>query len=158
MIDGEETRCDVCNKVLQLSEHPFCPHGFGKNARIHDDIPGGMVFENLGPHPVKVYSMTEYHRICKQQGVQPKEKFCPTPGTDIDPAGIPNPKGYMDPYTLAAGAELIMRNGQKSREFDAVEDGVIRNQQSGHLTERDAIAVASGDSHRQARLGRRMRG
>lgn len=158
MIDGEETKCDSCGKVLELGEHPFCPHGFGKNARIHDDIPGGMVFENLGPHPVKVYSMTEYHRICKQQGVQPKEKFCPTPGTDIDPAGIPNPKGYMDAQTLANGAEILMRNGQKSRPFDAVEDGVIRNQQSGHLTERDAIAVASGDPHRQARLGRRMRG
>lgn len=142
MIEGNETKCDACGKTLELGEHPFCPHGFGGNARIHDDIPGGLVLENLGPHPVKIHSMTEYRRICKEQGLQPKERFSPMPGTDIDPAGIPNPKGYVDPYTLASGAELIMRNGQKTKPFDAIESGVLRNLTVDIGSKEEAIRAA----------------
>lgn len=150
--------CDKCGKELQIGEHPFCPHGFGGNFRRHDDIPGGLVLENYGKHPITVYSHTERERVMRENGLELKEKFCPMPGTDIDPAGIQNPKGYVDAQTLANGAELILRQqlAGNTPEFDALKDGVIRNLVSGSLTERDAKAIGAGDQRRMARLGRRL--
>lgn len=93
-------------------------------------------------------------------GLQEKEKFCPMPGTDKDAQGIPNPEGYVDDQTMRNRQELFLRahNSGHAKEFDAVEAGVITNQFSGTMTERDAIAVASGDARRQSRLGRRLNG
>lgn len=153
-----EVACDHCGQILEVGMYPFCPHGVGTNARIHDDIPGGLVLENYGPHPVTVYSHTERRALMAQQGLEQKERFSPMPGTDIDPAGVQNPKGYVDAQTLANGAALICRQQThgKERDFDGVRDGVIRGQFSGVMTERDAAAVGSGDTRRSARLGRRI--
>jgi hypothetical protein len=74
-----------------------------------------MVLENYGQQPTKVYSHTERKQLMLKNGLELKERFCPTPGTDIDPAGIPNPKGYMDPQTLANAAALLSRNGRSTR-------------------------------------------
>jgi hypothetical protein len=81
-----------------------------------DSIPGGLVLENYGAHPIKVYSHTEREKVMASAGLELKEKFCPTPGTDIDPAGIPNPKGYMDPYTLENARILLSRPSQPRHE------------------------------------------
>ncbi len=150
--------CPDCGEVLNIGDFPFCPHGKGSGARIHDDIPGGLVLENYGPQPITVYSHTERRRIMAERGLEQKERFCPMPGTDIDPAGVQNPKGYVDATTLANGAELICRQQRRgnTEDFDGVRDGVIRGQFSGTLTERDAVAVAGGDARRSARLGRRI--
>lgn len=92
----------------------------------------------------------------KANGLQEKEKFCPMPGSDKDPQGIPNPKGYMDPQTLENARILLSRSGApKDPEFDAVESGVMRDIQTGHITERDAAAIAAGDPRRQSRFFRR---
>lgn len=150
------TLCPDCGVELQIGDYPFCPHGRYQGAAQTDSIPGGLWLENGFKEPVKVYSYSEMHQKHAEAGVTIKEKFCPMPGTDIDPAGIPNPAGYKDPYTLAAGAALIMRNGgAREKEWDGVEAGVLRDVQVGHITERDAKAIAEGDRQRQSRFHRR---
>lgn len=153
---GEDgiTYCDRCGQPLSLGDYPFCPHERGAAAITQDGIPGGLVVENYGPNPIRFDSHSDRRAYMKAHGLQEKEKFCPLPGTDIDPAGIPNPKGFMDPQTLANAKELICRNGQATAE-DSVE-GVIRGEFSGAMTERDAVAVGTGDVRRSSRLGRRI--
>lgn len=150
--------CPECGEELSVGSWPYCPHGKASSAIAVDGIPGGMVLENYGPNPVTVYSHTERRRLMAEAGLELKEKFSPMPGTDIDPAGVQNPKGYVDATTLANGAELICRQqlAGKTEDFDGVRDGVIRNLREGPLTSRDAKAIASGDVRRQARLGRRL--
>lgn len=155
------TICESCGTVIEAGMWAFCPHSIrGQRLSVHtDDIPGGMVLENYGPHPVTVYSYSEAARLRESAGLHLKEKFSPTPGTDIDPAGIPNPKGYVDAQTLANGRDLICRNGQSvERPFDAIGSGVIRDQFSIASTQRDAEAVAAGDPRRSSRIGRRLHG
>lgn len=144
--------------MITLEDWPFCPHPKrdGPAMLNRDEIVGGITLENYGPKPMTFYSHSERRAYMKSQGLQEKEKFCPMPGTDIDPQGIPNPDGYKDAYTLAAGAALIMRNGgAKEKEWDGVEAGVLRDVQVGHITERDAKAIAEGDRRRQSRFHRR---
>lgn len=120
------TVCEKCGAELQMGDFPFCPHGRGTAVPFRDDIPGGLVCENYGPNPITFYSHTKRREYMKANGLQEKEKFCPMPGTDIDPAGIPNPKGFVDPQTLANGIALITRQ-QKIQEFDGIKSGVLRN-------------------------------
>lgn len=163
-------QCTVCpwkgfNLDIPAGEHPPCPECGGATERnwmnygtstFQDGIPGGMWLENYGPKPIYVESHTERRRIMKEQGLHEKEKFCPMPGTDIDPQGIPNPKGYMDQQTLANATALICRNGAKTDVDPDATTGVLVDMQVGTITERDAIAISSGDPRRQSRLFRRM--
>lgn len=153
------TICEKCGQELQIGDYPFCPHGSTKSFINRDEIPGGVWLENYGPEPIKVYSHSERRRIMAERGLYEKEKFCPMPGTDKDPQGIPNPRGYMDPYTLENGRILIERqqlSGHKTEEFDG--STVLTDVQVGHITEADAVAVShpQGDRRRQSRFHRRM--
>lgn len=163
-------QCTVCqwkvfNSDIPAGINPPCPNcggaternwmGYGTQAHS-DTIVGGMWLENYGPKPIFVESHTERERVMKERGLSLKEKFCPLPGTDIDPQGIPNPKGYMDAQTLANATELICRNGARSTEDENKVEGVLVDMQVGTITERDAIAISSGDPRRQSRLHRRM--
>lgn len=80
-----------------------------RSSYVQDDIPGGYVMENVGPEPVTVYSYTEMNQLLESRGLARKERFCPTPGTDRDPAGVVDSRKYMDPQTLANATELILR-------------------------------------------------
>lgn len=158
MIDEQgQVCCDTCGQVLCVGEYPYCPHGFGGSTIRQDEIPGGLTVENYGPHPITFYSHGERRRYMKEHGLTEREKFAPLPGTDIDPQGIPNPKGYMDDYTREAGAALIARNGQGAKEPEFDPSTVLNSFSSGHLTRQDAIAIATGDKQRQSRLGRRIK-
>lgn len=150
--------CDRCGQLLNVGDYPYCPHAAGHPAVARDEIPGGIVVENYGPQPMRFDSHSERRRYMAEQGLQEREKFSPMPGSDKDPAGIPNPAGYMDPQTLLNAAELICRNGRAEAPFDPVASGVIRGEFGGHLTGRDASAVAEGDARRSARVGRRIGG
>lgn len=151
-------RCDTCGALLEVGQFPFCPHGQGANNIERDEIPGGIVLENYGKHPIRFDSHSERRRYMANHDLHEKEKFSPFPGTDRDPMGIPNPKGYVDPVTLENGRILIDRQqGAKTKDWDPVEAGVLRGQFSGTLTERDAKAVAAGDTGRMSRLGRRVK-
>lgn len=108
----EDGFCLACGKIREVGDWPDCPHGQKTEHHAEyfpDEIPGGMMIENGVPHPVKVYSHSELRALRAKGGYVVKEKFCPTPGTDIDPAGVANPKGYQDAYTLQAGAALMLR-------------------------------------------------
>jgi hypothetical protein len=146
------TVCGKCGKVLESGEWPFCPHGhtrsrerqeelersLKKSSYIQDQIPGGMVLHNYGPEPVTVHSHSEARALAASRGLEYVERFTPAPGTDIDPAGIPNPAGYMDPYTLEAGKALILR-GQKAKDSDQeFVDRVYRPLPDRVLTESEA--------------------
>lgn len=98
--------CPDCQQPTVNARERIAAHHF----IAVDEIPGGMVLENYGPHPVKVYSHTERRALALKNGVELKERFSPMPGTDIDPAGIPNPKGYMDPQTLENAKILLSRS------------------------------------------------
>lgn len=135
--DDGNVLCDTCGKVLGVGEYPFCPHGFGDAAIQRDEIPGGILLENYGPHPIRFYSYGEIHRYQETHGLHEREKFSPMPGTDIDPQGIPNPAGYKDPQTLLNAAELICRNGQKT--WDAQDAGVLRLWPTRYGTNEEAI-------------------
>lgn len=155
-----ESRCMTCKNLEEMDVNPTV-------AVFRDGIPGGIVCENYGPNPIRFDSHSERREYMRTHALREKEKFSPLPGTDKDPQGIPNPAGYLDPYTLASGATLIARNGRTERVriggveedkgFDPIESGVLTGQFSGTLTGRDAAAIASGDVHRQSRLGRRIK-
>lgn len=113
------SRCPSCVAAESYDINPA-------TAIFRDEIPGGIICENYGPHPIRFDSHSERRRYMAAHGLREKEKFSPMPGTDKDPQGIPNPKGYVDPYTLAAAADLICRNGRKAA-FDGVKSGVLRN-------------------------------
>lgn len=140
-----ETVCLKCGVRIVAPMWPFCPHGVpvtaareDKRSLLGDEIPGGLVLENVGPEPVTVHSYTEMNQLFASRGLQRKETFCPTPGTDHDPAGVQNPRGYMDPVTLANGAELILRGQQAQEEDDFVERAYI-NRDSHEMSEAEAI-------------------
>lgn len=74
-----------------------------------DEIPGGMVVENYGPKAIVFYTKSAMAEYRKRHGLIVKESFCPFPGTDSDPAGVMNPEGYVDAYTMNARKELLLR-------------------------------------------------
>jgi len=75
--------CDRCQHDLVIGEWPFCPHGFSHAFVVRDDsIPGGMVIENLGPHPQTFYSRSEFKRAMDAAGVEQHVRHVPKPGSD----------------------------------------------------------------------------
>lgn len=111
--DIVEGRCTKCGAAVGSGEYPFCPHGVVELAMIErDEIPGGIICENYGPHPIRFDSHSQRRRYMKEHGLHERGKFSPMPGTDIDPQGIPNPAGYMDPQTLENARVLLTRSGQ----------------------------------------------
>lgn len=141
--------CAECEIELEVGAWPFCPHGdVGNFTNFKDDIPGGLVCENYGPQPITFYSHTERRAYMVAHGLREKETFCPKPGTDIDPAGIPSPEGYVDDITMRNRQELFLRAHNKghAEPFDGVKAGVLRNLTStdGH-THAEAIRAAKGE-------------
>lgn len=115
--------CTVCGLPLQVGEFPCVltpkPHGRGAFTNFKDDIPGGLVVENYGPHPIRFDSHSERRAYMKAHGLREKERFSPMPGTDKDPQGIPNPAGYVDAYTLENARILLSRTKKvTAAEFD----------------------------------------
>jgi hypothetical protein len=95
--------CDTCGAELRVGDYPFCPHGRGVNTVIGDDIPGGQVFENGFPEPVKFYSKSEHRRALDARGLHvvaknagPDDKICPR----------------WDTVDLEAAAQLVQRGTQ----------------------------------------------
>jgi hypothetical protein len=163
--------CELCaketRKLVIYKGQFLCPFCYDNlrfegverhhHAAFRDEIPGGITLENYGPKPMTFYTHSERRAYMASQGLHEMEKCCPFPGTDKDPQGIPNPKGYVDAYTLAAGAALICRNGAQEPEFDGAASGVLGESFNLTGTERDAIAVARGDTGRSSRIGRRIK-
>lgn len=135
--EPEPIRCDTCGDILQVGDYPFCPHGRASGFINRDEIPGGVTLENYGPTPVTFYSHSERRAYMAANGLREREKFSPTPGTDVDPQGIPNPKGYVDPYTLESGKALLLRQ-QKTPDSTFNPDSVLRIDDPTVLTSEQA--------------------
>lgn len=152
--------CDRCFKTLTDGEHGVgvCPYEPRSRqvAIVTDDIPGGQTFENGFATPQTFYSKSAYYRALSELGCSIKEKFCPTPGTDKDPAGVQNSRNYVDPYTLANVTELLSRS--KPRSADAVDLGKLLRGTFNIVGEKDAMAVVEGtNTKRMSRIGRRLK-
>jgi hypothetical protein len=116
------TICEVCGIEILPNHWPFCPHPATKTSMIaRDEIPGGVVVENYGPHPIRFDSHSERRAYMKVHGLQEKETFCPSPGTDKDPQGIPNPEGYVDDVTMENRKALFLRGNNKQANPEADE-------------------------------------
>lgn len=157
MIDEQGiTICDRCGQPLNVGEYPFCPHGHGGSNIARDEIPGGIVVENYGPKPIRFDSHSDRRAYMKANGLQEREKFAPLPGTDKDPQGIPNPRGYVDQQTMENAKTLILRAQGALKEPEIDTSRVIQGQFNLPITGRDARAVIDGDNlRRAARVGRR---
>lgn len=113
--------CPACHEQRDLNPATFM---------ARDEIPGGVIVENYGPHPMRFDSHSERRAFMRTPKVDPKtgqtyiltekESFAPMPGTDKDAQGIPNPAGYLDPVTIRNAAELICRNGRRDTDPGAM--------------------------------------
>lgn len=52
---------------------------------IPDDIPGGMVLENLDHQPTRYYSKSDIRRRCNELGLEPRVEHVPLQGSDKSP-------------------------------------------------------------------------
>lgn len=153
--------CERCFRPLADGDHGLglCPlEPRSRATAIHaDSIVGGLTIENGFKTPQTFYSKSEMDRAFAEHGLTRKERFAPTPGTDIDPAGVQNPEGYVDAVTLANRAEMLLRS--TPRDPDAVDIGtLLRNQKIIVDGGKDAEKLVAGDARRSARVGRRLNG
>lgn len=119
--------CDCGGEV----EQQYVPNNF---RTFGDDIPGGMWIENLGPHPVKVYSHTERLNLMRKRGLIEIVRHVGVPGSDrsphtssfdLPPIGDPRPM-----YMLSAAEqrerreEAAKRLGMTVEELESVTTGL----------------------------------
>lgn len=157
-----ETICDECGVRIVAPMWPFCPHGRTdgseeRSSYVPDEIPGGMVLENVGPEPVTVYSYTEMNQLFASRGLSRSERHSPTPGTDHDPAGVQDSRKYVDPQTLANGRELLLRSAgarEKEAEDRAFADRAYRPLPDQILTESEAKQAHRAIQQREAERGK----
>lgn len=102
---------------VAVGVHPPCPTCGGSTERLWrksasvagDDIPGGVVLENLGPTPMRFDSKRDILREATRRGLQPMVRHVPIPGTDKSP----HTTSWDVPcaYTLEAAKALVSRMG-----------------------------------------------
>lgn len=78
-----DTACDKCGKDLAIGEWPFCPHGFGTNNVIGDEI--DEINENVGHQPVRFTSRIEKRRYLKEHGLSEFVRHVGQQGSDKNP-------------------------------------------------------------------------
>ena len=73
-----EKPCPSCGAPSER----FCDFGTHSTNVIRDEIPGGMVIENLTPEPITVYYKSERRRIMDALGQEEFVRHQPEQGTD----------------------------------------------------------------------------
>jgi hypothetical protein len=101
--------CETCGLELAVGSWPFCPHGTYRGGVIGDDIPGGMVIENLQHEPLTFYSKKAIVKKADALGLQPMIRH-----VEGD-KHLSNWATAIDPYTMAAAVELVKRRMARSR-------------------------------------------
>ena len=74
----EALACPACGAASER----FCDFGSGSANIVRDEIPGGMLIENLTPEPIRVYHKSEKRRIMDALGVEEFVRHQPEQGTD----------------------------------------------------------------------------
>lgn len=84
-----EHLCTVCGLELAVGEFgcitTIRPHGRSSLRVVGDDIPGGMVIENLGPRPQTFYTKSSYRDAMRAANVHNVVRHRPLPGSDKSP-------------------------------------------------------------------------
>ncbi len=94
--------CPQCGVPLAIGSWPYCPHGESHQNVIGDDLPGGVVIENLGHAPMTFYSKQAIVKEAARRGLEPMVRH-------VDGDQHVQSWATVDPYTLAAGAALVAR-------------------------------------------------
>lgn len=80
--------CEKCGKELVIGEFPFCPHGFGANSAISDEIPGGILIKNglvnSDGSPKRWYSHSAMKAEAKRLGIVNRVEHVPNPASGSD--------------------------------------------------------------------------
>jgi hypothetical protein len=117
--------CEKCNRQSnkliihgKLLVCPSCrydePVGVAHGV-IRDEIPGGVLIENLGRHPVRVYSQSERRALMKARGLEECVRWSGPMDRHVERWAA------MDPYTMRAAAELVSR-GRSVKTDETVAD------------------------------------
>lgn len=78
--------CEKCQKVIDVGEWPFCPHGRPSITVIGDEILGGArMFENLGHEAVYIDSRSMLKRELQARGLREHTRHVGVPGSDRSP-------------------------------------------------------------------------
>ena len=92
-----DQHCKVCGWTAEIYalpfQHPLCPRCGVLTERIYlggygvipDEIPGGLVVENLGHKPVKVYSRSELKLEAEKRGLVQTVRHIGSPDSDKNP-------------------------------------------------------------------------
>lgn len=92
-----DQHCPTCGWTAEIYAmphvHPECPRCGGPTERIYlggysvigDEIPGGLVVENLGHEPVTVYSKSELKLEAEKRGLTQMVRHVGTQGSDKSP-------------------------------------------------------------------------
>lgn len=86
--EGSETAiCDACHQPLAVGDWPYCPHGRPLLPLRYrqDQVPGGLVIENLGPRPIRFDSHSEKRAYMRAHGIREFIQHVGVPGTDKSP-------------------------------------------------------------------------
>lgn len=104
-------QCPSCRRWTDIGDWPWCPHGKPTVYEYFpDEIPGGMVIENLGRHPVTVYSHSERRALMKARGLEEYIRHAPLPGSDK--SAHTTRWSTVDAKTLENAAILVSRQSK----------------------------------------------
>ncbi len=104
--------CESCGREIEIGDWPRCPHGHGAGVRIGDEIPGGIVLENYGPDPVRVYSHSERKALMKARGLEEMVRHVGVPGTDKSPHTTDLHAGCVTAEMLENARVLVSRSAE----------------------------------------------
>lgn len=108
-------RNDPCTKCGSEVEREWVANGF---QTYQDDIPGGLLIENLGPEPVRVYSHTERLALARSRGLEPYVKHAPMSGGDKSPHTI---KWDATPVSDPRPISMLSVEERRARRVEAAE-------------------------------------
>lgn len=83
------TLCVVCGLPLEIGQFgciaTIRPHATSSLRVIGDDIPGGLVIENMSAMPQKFYTKSAYREAMRVANVKNEVRHAPRPGSDKSP-------------------------------------------------------------------------
>jgi hypothetical protein len=92
--------CEDCGQELHNGSWPWCPHGVSRFSAVGDDIPGGMVVENMSHEPFTVYSQTEFKAAMETHNVRLRDCWAGPEDRYLSNWAVISPKTLEDAKAL----------------------------------------------------------